>query len=107
MMNGVGYSESWAASQGFYVGNTAAIPRLGLPSPVEATDEAIAAACITTTEGGQAYREHNANGTPMGAFVTRSRSGKVYPDPIAPSMVRHIRPGVLFGPEAAVNRPKL
>ena len=81
--------------------------RLGLPSPAEATDEAIAAACITTTEVGQAYREHNANGTPMGAFVTRSGSGKVHPDPIAPSMERHIRPGVLFGPEAATNRPKL
>jgi len=43
----------------------------------------------------------------MGAFVTRSGSGKVHPDPIAPSMERHIRPGVLFGPEAATNRPKL
>jgi hypothetical protein len=43
----------------------------------------------------------------MGAFVTQSRSGKAYADPIAPSMERHIRPGVLFGPEAATNRPKL
>ena len=30
--------------------------RLGLPTPVQATDEAIRAACVTTTDAGRAYR---------------------------------------------------